>query len=83
MARLGFSNTGAGGGGGESESLGHSWEMARAQAHLLLLADVFSLHGQEQLQVEIRKRQLPVKCAGCIDDRADFGECHVVYYIYV
>jgi hypothetical protein len=52
VARLGFLQGGgeaAGGGGGGSDD-GSGWEVARASAHVLLLADVLSLHGQEQLQ---------------------------------
>ena len=50
VARLGFLQGGGEGGGGGGVSDGSGWEVARASAHVLLLADVLSLHGQEQLQ---------------------------------
>ena len=51
LASLRLSGEAAQGGDAAASSTGHSWELARARAHVLLLADVFSLHGQEQLQL--------------------------------
>jgi hypothetical protein len=51
LAGLGFSDGAAQGDGAVASGIGHAWELARARAHVLLLADVFSLHGQEQLQL--------------------------------
>ncbi len=50
VARLGFLQGGGEAAAGSSGSDGSGWEVARASAHVLLLADVLSLHGQEQLQ---------------------------------